>query len=261
MYGCNTAIGSEHLLTFRSGAAGFCDLFSDSGTGNLGGFRSSCTSNLVVADGVLNAPDYTRTCSCAYQLQTSLALTHDPDNEFWAFGHTDFASRPVSSIGFNLGAPGDRRDDQGVLWFEYPVVGGPSPKLDVEIEPQNAPRFHQHSSLMAGDPLNWIGASGLQGVRTIRVKAPLPDDTGMVSLRLVFAEPDGLKAGERVFDVQVGGRQVIEGLDIAADSDGPNRTVVRDIKDVAFDGSVELQLIPRTGSAEPVISGIAIQSQ
>ena len=70
MYGCNTAVGSEHLLTFRSGAAGFYDLAGDSGTGNLGGFKSSCTSNLIVADGVLNAPDYTRTCSCAYQNQT-----------------------------------------------------------------------------------------------------------------------------------------------------------------------------------------------
>ncbi|MGH7127896.1 MAG: PQQ-binding-like beta-propeller repeat protein, partial [Planctomycetaceae bacterium] len=38
MYGCNTVIGSEHLLTFRSGAAGFCDLAGDSGTGNIGGF-------------------------------------------------------------------------------------------------------------------------------------------------------------------------------------------------------------------------------
>jgi len=60
MYGCNTAVGSEHLLTFRSGAAGFYDLAGDSGTGNIGGFKSSCTSNLIVADGVLNAPDYTR---------------------------------------------------------------------------------------------------------------------------------------------------------------------------------------------------------
>src|SRR2546427_4621223 len=43
-------------------------------TGNLGGFRSSCTNNLVVAGGLLTAPDYTRTCTCSYQNQTSLAL-------------------------------------------------------------------------------------------------------------------------------------------------------------------------------------------
>ncbi|MBM3240687.1 PAS domain-containing protein [Candidatus Poribacteria bacterium] len=82
-YGCNYAIASEHLLTFRSAAAGFYDLMRDGGTGNFGGFKSGCTSNLVAANGVLNAPDYTRTCSCSYQNQTSLALVHTPDVEIW----------------------------------------------------------------------------------------------------------------------------------------------------------------------------------
>jgi len=82
-YGCNYAIASEHLLTFRSAAAGFYDLEHDGGTGNFGGFKSGCTSNLIAADGVLNAPDYTRTCSCSYQNQTSLALVYMPDVEVW----------------------------------------------------------------------------------------------------------------------------------------------------------------------------------
>ena len=141
MYGCNTAVGSEHLLTFRSGAAGFCDLTGDSGTGNLGGFRSSCTSNLIPADGVLNAPDYTRTCSCSYQLQTSLALVHMPGIESWTFGNENFFSEPVKSFGLNLGAPGDSRDKAGTLWFDYPSVGGPGPKFDVQFEPTNPERF------------------------------------------------------------------------------------------------------------------------
>jgi outer membrane protein assembly factor BamB len=82
-YGCNYIIGSENLLTFRSAAAGFFDLKNDGGTGTFGGFRSSCTSNLIAANGVLNAPDYTRTCSCSYQNQTSLALVHMPELELW----------------------------------------------------------------------------------------------------------------------------------------------------------------------------------
>ena len=36
-YGCNYPIACEHLLTFRSGAAGFYDLENNGGTGNLGG--------------------------------------------------------------------------------------------------------------------------------------------------------------------------------------------------------------------------------
>src|SRR5262249_48226144 len=86
-YGCNTPAASENLLTFRSGAAGYFDLCHDGGTGNLGGFRSSCTNNLVVAGGLLNAPDYTRNCTCNYQNQGSLALVPMPDAEMWtSFG-------------------------------------------------------------------------------------------------------------------------------------------------------------------------------
>jgi hypothetical protein len=80
-HGCNTAIASENLLTFRSAAAGYYDLTNDGGTGNFGGFRSGCTSNLIVANGILNAPDYTSTCTCSYQNQTSLAMVHMPDAE------------------------------------------------------------------------------------------------------------------------------------------------------------------------------------
>ncbi len=34
--GCNTAVASQHLITFRSAAAGYFDLANDGGTGNLG---------------------------------------------------------------------------------------------------------------------------------------------------------------------------------------------------------------------------------
>lgn len=256
MYGCNTAIGSEHLLTFRSGAAGFCDLTNDSGTGNIGGFRSSCTANLIVADGVLNAPDYTRTCSCAYQLQTSLALIHDPDAESWTFGHTDGSAK---HLGLNFGAPGDRREgaSDGLLWFEYPIVGGPSPKFDVEISPADVTLFSQHSSLMSSSRSNWIGASGLRGVRSIRWKARPTGERREAHIKLLFSEPDGLPAGKRVFSVRINGDDVLSKFDIVAAAGGGNRTVSHEAI-VFFDGTMNLELIPEPGSAEPVISGFGV---
>src|SRR5205809_3581112 len=104
----------EHLQTFRSGAAGYCDLTGDGGTGNFGGFRSGCTNNLVVAGGVLCAPDYTRTCTCSYQQQTSLALVPAADAEMWTFqgGSAEVKGR-VRRVGVLLGAPGNRRDADG----------------------------------------------------------------------------------------------------------------------------------------------------
>lgn len=181
-YGCGTAIGSEHLLTFRSAAAGIYDLGSDSGTGNLGGFKSGCTPNLIPADGVLNAPDYTRTCTCSYQNQSSLALIHMPDVETWTFHdfeseRTEFSR--IKQIGLNLGAPGDRRADDGTLWLEFPIIGGPSPHLDIEADGKPE-YFGRHSSAITDGELPWVAASGVEGVASLTVGLQLAPVHGSI---------------------------------------------------------------------------------
>lgn len=182
-YGCNSIIASENLLTFRSGAAGFYDLLTDSGTGNIGGFKSGCTSNLVVANGVLNAPDYTRTCSCAYQNQTSLALVHMPGIDTWTV-HSSASDEShgelIENLAINLGAPGDRRDADGVLWLEYPVVAGDSPPLAIEINPQTR-YFQHHTSAVDSSDRPWMLASGAEGITDLRIEMRLQDQYNLTT--------------------------------------------------------------------------------
>ncbi len=175
-YGCNNIVASEHLLTFRSGSAGFYDLLSKSGTASLGGFKSGCTANLVVANGVLNAPDYTRTCSCSYQNQTSLALVHMPDMELWTysqFGLDAQEGERIQRIGINFGAPGDRRAEDGTLWVEYPSVGGDSPGVPVTVTGKQVTWFRRHASQMSGASLPWVAASGVRDCETITIAPEL----------------------------------------------------------------------------------------
>lgn len=170
-YGCNTAIAAEHLLTFRSGAAGFFDLATYGGTGNFGGFKSGCTSNLIVADGVLSAPDYTRTCSCGYQNQTSLALVPMDDVELWTYNCFDFGAKApgdVRRLGINFGAPGNRRADDGTLWIEHPRRGGASPETPIEIS-GNPRWFRHHAARYAGEGPTWVAASGVEAAREVTV--------------------------------------------------------------------------------------------
>lgn len=170
-YGCNNIIASENLLTFRSGAAGFYDLTTRSGTGNLGGFKSGCTSNLVVANGVLNAPDYTRTCSCGYQNQTSLGLIHMPEMEMWTVNHESRLTKPgqrIERIGVNFGAPGDRVDESGTLWVEYPHTAGEHADLDVSVG-DSAQWYRNNSLSFTGNGTPWIGASGVKNATQIRI--------------------------------------------------------------------------------------------
>ena len=266
-YGCNTAIASEYIMTFRSGAAGFCDITGTSGTGNFGGFKSSCTSNLIPADGVLSAPDYTRTCTCAYQNQSSLALVNMPGNEVWTFGGT----RDKGVVGLNFGAPGNRRGPGGTLWVDWPNVGGESPvktvtvdgKTDVPPKPSKTKGrkppvgyfpgvkiVRIHSALMGAGDLKWVGASAVLDVKNITMKLP----AGTYTVRLVFAELGGAKRGQRLMNVSIQGKPVLAGLDIAAEASGPRRTVIKTFKGVEVDGALKVDLSAPKGRT--ILSGL-----
>ncbi|MCH8043128.1 MAG: PQQ-binding-like beta-propeller repeat protein [Planctomycetes bacterium] len=171
--GCNTVVASENLLTFRDGAASYYDLTNISGTGSFGGFKSGCTSNLIVADGVLNAPDYTRSCSCAYQNQTSLAMIHMPDVDIWTvsqFAGTKLTDRALKRVGINLGAPGDRRATDGTLWLDFPVVGGASPPLSIKVEGQGHDFYRRDTKAVSGEGPAWIAASGTRNLTSITLE-------------------------------------------------------------------------------------------
>lgn len=276
-YGCNTAVASENLLTFRSGAAGFYDLANHGGTGNFGGFKSGCTSNLIVANGVLNAPDYTRTCSCGYQNQTSLAFVSMPENEIWTYsllGRSIEESLSIRRIGINLGAPGDRLSEDGTLWVNYPPDSGSSPKAAVTLEGE--PKwFRNHSGRVSGGNLRWVAASGVEGIRKLTVRlAPRRSDRVKVSgtseqagpavparrfeVRLYFVEPNtGAKLGERVFDVAIQGETTIRDLDVAAEAGGSHKAVVRTWQDISADDVIEIALTPRT-EQQPILCGVEI---
>jgi outer membrane protein assembly factor BamB len=250
-YGCNTAIGCQNLLTFRSGAAGYYDLLTDSGTGNIGGFRSGCTNNLIPADGVLSAPDYTRTCTCAYQNQTSLALVHTPEAEYWTFG----ATFREGQLGVNFGAPGDRRAPNGTLWVDFPSVGGPSKEVPVVIEPKRPDVFRLHASAVTATELPWIAASGIVGARRLTIK--LADERPR-RVNLHFCEPDAdCDPGERRFDVSIQGEKVVDGLDVVKAAGGPRRGVVKSFRTTPRDGEIVIELAP-LGPQPAIISGLEV---
>ena len=263
-YGCNTAVASENLLTFRSGAAGFCDLSNFGGTGNFGGFKSGCSTNLIVADGVLNAPDYTRTCTCAYQNQTSLAMIPMSTNELWSyntFGKTDDDLSPtIQRIGVNFGAPGDRLADSGTLWVNYPADSGTSPNLEVAIE--GDPVWHRdHSSRVSSGQIPWVTASSVEAVERIVIglgERPDADTQRRFTVKLYFTEPDTtVRPGERVFDVMLQGKTVDKQFDIAKQTNGPLRSLVTTHQNVLLGDSLEIILSPQT-DRKPVLSGVEI---
>lgn len=265
---CGTQNFSEHLILFRSGAAAFTDLAGGNMTGNISGVRAGCTNNLIVADGMLNVPDYTRSCSCSYQLQTSLALTHMPDVEMWTFGpHSDPKPGTIRRLGINLSAPASRmavQDD--LLWVEYPPRVGPRPNIPVKVQTaEDAVWFRQHSSMIqTPDGTHpWVAASGVEGIQAVKLTGLFQDeDSGgaTYTVRLHFAEPDAIDAGQRVFDIALQDRTVRKRFDIAAEAGEPGRAVVVEFTQVNLvdDGELEVRFRASGGNRPPLLSGLEV---
>ena len=264
-YGCNTPSASEHLLTFRSGAAGYFDLCHDGGTGNLGGFRSSCTNNLIVAGGLLTAPDYTRNCTCSYQNQTSAAFVPTDDAEMWTFFGARDVKGIVKRVGVNLGAPGNRKADDGTLWLEYPTVGGPSPRLEITTVPAKPETFRRHTSQVTGAGPSWVGASGVRGLEKLTIRlGPDGSKPRPYTVRLHFAEPDKeCAAGDRVFDVALQGKTVLRDFDIVAEAGAPLRGVVKEFKGVMVSKELTVKLTPSESArvSAAVLCGVEIVAE
>ena len=263
-YGCNYNIACENLLSFRTSAAGFFDLKNDGGVGHFGGFKSGCTSNLVAANGVLNAPDYTRTCQCSYQNQTSLALVHMPGVEYWTTSDFTWDGNPVKKIGLNLNAPGDRMAENGILWLDYPSIGGPSPDLPVALTADKATYIRRHSSFLPNcSTLPWVSASAIAGLQSIEItlsKELIPSAT--YTIRLYFVELQPKAAGERIFSVEIQGKPVLQNFDIVKETGGVERDIVKTIggvhvKDKLVIGFQPSELAP---DSQAILSGIEIIS-
>ncbi len=81
--------------------------------------------------------------------------------------------------------------------------------------------------------------------------------TDLYTVQLVFAEPDDVKAGRRVFDVELDGTARIEKLDIAGETGGPRRSIIKTIDDVALGENLRLKLKAR-GELPPILSGLRV---
>jgi outer membrane protein assembly factor BamB len=252
---CNYAIASPHMLTFRADTAGFLDLESGT-TGRLNGFRSGCRNSLIPAGGVLNAPNFAHGCVCSYSLFTSLALVHTPDADVWTYNAYEAPKDNIQRVGVNLGAPGDRQDDSGTLWLDYPNVGGPSPKVNISVEGENVRYFRGHSLTVEGENLPWVGASGCEGLSSIKVRLGQSESKKSCRIKLFFSEPEDVSDGERVFDIFVQGELVLQEFDIRNAAGGSNRVVVRSFESTAVEDAVDVSFTARKG--QPLLSGIEV---
>ena len=89
------------------------------------------------------------------------------------------------------------------------------------------------------------------------------------TVRLHFAETGAVKAGQRVFDVQVQDKPALKDFDIAAEAGGSNRAVVRSFEGVAPDNAARINIdllsaldpAALTGENAPILNAVEIAAE
>jgi len=248
-YGCNTLNASKYLLLYRTGYAGYFDLEHDTGTGTFSGFRSGCTANMIAAEGLVNALDYTRSCTCSYQNQTSLAMIHMPgDTNIENWTRYDASPPNPEGYGINLGAPGRRVDhDSGRVWF------------DEEGTMRRHPSAIQKNADTIADSIDWVAASGKEMTEEDNsiTLYDLLDTT--YTLRFHFAElEEDVEVGERVFDVLVNGEEIVSNYDIMEKTGGHLRGTYEEFT-VLSDMTMTIEFLKsEEAERDPFINGIEL---
>ncbi len=147
-------------------------------------------------------------------------------------------SRPRTAIPTDcLRTPDGRRDGVAGVYF---ANGKPSGPGLMQVEPQI--NFNWGRDL---PPL-------LRKPRDIAAPAERA-----YTVRLVFAEPEEIRAGQRVFDVKLQGREVLPALDIVKQAGGSRRGIVREFRGVKAAGALEIEFVPHSAKP-PLICGVEL---
>jgi outer membrane protein assembly factor BamB len=274
---CGTTAASAKGLFYRSACTAFYDLEQDNGVTIFGAYRPGCAISVIPAGGVLLSQEAAAGCTCSYPIRCSLAMVRKPDRpQPWTVYVTPGELSPVKRFTINLGAPADRKDDQGTVWFSYPNPKTSSythfpnfgVKFDLQVETLPSMGYFCRDFKdvsVANTDKPWLFTSGCRGL--LRCEVPLADGSatpGLASytVRLGFNALPGDKAGRRVFDVKLGGKVVLKDFDIVEAAGRANRAVVREFKGIRAGGALALELVAKSADPQadqaPIINFIEV---
>jgi len=272
---CGITAASENGLFYRSACTAFYDLEQDRGVTVFGGYRPGCAISVIPASGLLLSPEAAAGCTCSYPIRCSMALKRKPERaQPWTVYVTPGALQPVQHFAINLGAVGDMKDHEGTVWFSYPNVNTASynhfPNYGVKFDLQEdiwegMGYFRQDFKgvNVVGTERPWLFTSGCVGLK--RCTIALLDNTGAkggtYTVRLGFMARPEDEAGKRVFDVMLQGKIVLKDFDIWQAAGDSSTAVIREFQDVAVQGDLVLELVPRTSidtDRAPVLNFIEV---
>jgi outer membrane protein assembly factor BamB len=270
---CAITSAAPNALFYRSSCVAFYDLVRDAGVALFGGIRPGCWINMIPANGLVLVPEASVGCTCSYPLRGSFALVHKPDRaQPWTvfINHTETKQReqavprpydrPVKHLAINFGAPADMKDENGTLWLAYPnpktvysqnhfANYGIKFNLNEVVLKEMGYFCHDFKGLrIEGTDKPWLFTSGCLGL--LRCEIPVREknsnsEPGTYTVRLGFRPAEGDKPGRRICDIKLQGRTVSQDFDIARITEGADKAVIQEFKDIAIEGDLLLELAPK----------------
>jgi outer membrane protein assembly factor BamB len=239
---CGGYNGSEHFLFGRNMGVGYYDTQRDDGMYTFWHSRIACTNDVGTGGGMMIKPPYAIGCRCAWSQPFTVALAQvdqEPEASFEMAQPSD--AMPVKHVRLNFGAEGERRDGDGNLWIRpgrnrfghfshVEFVYGPTwlsyPRVDHYHASVNRSNVHTQ---IEGTDLDFVFASGARGIRRCVIPLSRPQDgKATYSVRLGFCALPHDRPGQRVFDIRVNGKALVEKFDAVAATGGPDRAVWRE---------------------------------
>lgn len=271
---CGAISASPKMLLMRSGSTSYYDLRDDSGIRHFAGHRLGCWVNAIAADGLALMPEASAGCVCLYPIVCSLALEPRPEHQRWGIYSTGGSSTPVRHLAVNLGAPGDRREVNGKLWFGYPRPGLPGDRkamgfsFELEMEFFDGGGYSRQNSKIqpvAGADNSWVFSSYGKGLK--RCILPLlgeGDEPAEYIVRLYFADLENEQAGNRVFDINLQGYTVLGDFDIFQEAGGSHSAIIKEFPDIRVSSNLEIEFVPgdkesSSNNNMPVLCGVEVQ--
>ncbi|MEZ6050451.1 MAG: PQQ-binding-like beta-propeller repeat protein [Planctomycetaceae bacterium] len=250
---CGMLTGCDSgMLMFRSGYTGFYDLEEDAGTRHFAGHRLGCWINAIPANGLVMIPEASAGCVCQFSIASTIVLEPREAERPWAIYSAVGAKTPVQHMAINLGAPGDRKADDGTIWLSYPRYAAyKETSLDVKLDLQQQfaeggdfKDINEEFTTVTGTDTPWVYTSWAEGLTSLTL--PLlgeGDDPATYTIRLHFAERDE----PAKFTIKLNGQPVLKEFTLeAASSD--HAAITHEFTDISITDKLTIELEPIEGT-------------
>ena len=275
---CAATAANVNCLFYRSYNTAYYDLKEDKGLSYYGAIRPGCWINMIPGNGLVLFPEASSGCTCSFPVRTSVVLKPEKNAEVedWSLYISHGPMTPVQHFAINLGAPGDKKDNNGTIWFGYP-----RPDITTDVKPYTnegitgvmfnineeileGMGYYSYDSKgvnMEGTDYPWLFTNGCVGLSKCEI--PLIDnffgeEPGIFTIHLGFAAP----STRRMFDIKIQDSIVMENLDVLKEAGGVNKAVIKKFKGVEVEDVLRIELVPGISNPEinqsPVINFIEV---